>query len=110
MSVGPTNLASGVAATQLAQPRASEDRGATEAADAARRLESNRSAERAEGIGQTREESETHDRDADGRRLWEKAAAKRSGSDESAAAETADRPAASRDPTGQRGQQLDLSG
>jgi hypothetical protein len=77
---------------------------------AERRIQSDRKAEHASGIGETDgEDHETAERDADGRRIWEE----RSGSTENDSPET-DAPAqdhpVSKDATGQRGNLLDLSG
>jgi hypothetical protein len=65
-------------------------------------------AERAAGIGQTDEDQESSERDADGRRLWEAPpdAAKNSKNTDSS-----HRPARqSKDASGQSGTQLDLTG
>jgi hypothetical protein len=74
-----------------------------------RQVEANQKAERAAGIGQTEQDQESAERDADGRRLWEapldsvKAKAEKS-------AEAAAAARQSKDATGQSGTQLDLTG
>ena len=61
--------------------------------------------ERASGIGETQEDQQTSDRDADGRRLWEAAAKKKAAAEAEA---EIDRKA--KDPTGMSGNELDLTG
>jgi hypothetical protein len=74
-----------------------------------RQNEANQKAERAAGIGQTEQDQESSERDADGRRLWEapmddsKALSEKS-------AEIAVSARQSKDATGQSGTQLDLTG
>jgi hypothetical protein len=64
-------------------------------------------AESAAGIGETGEDSEVSDRDADGRRLWEE----QLGNASADGPEPTEHPEAlSKDATGDRGNQLDLSG
>jgi len=124
MSIGPAGFYSIIAATSpqasasavpLAQPQASDvDRTAQEVAEQKRQTELRLKAENAEGVGQTDgEEHESSQRDADGRRLWEKPLAPGDASDEEeATTESGDAiphpPHASRDATGQSGNQLDL--
>lgn len=62
-------------------------------------------AERAGGIGQTEEDEQTDERDADGRRLWERTRHGAQDSDGGSAGE-----AVSKDATGQAGNALDLVG
>jgi hypothetical protein len=75
-----------------------------------RQVEANQKAERAAGIGQTEQDQESAERDADGRRLWEAPLdpAKAKTAEESAEAASAARQ--SKDATGQSGTQLDLTG
>ncbi|MBX3412710.1 MAG: hypothetical protein KF708_08480 [Pirellulales bacterium] len=68
---------------------------------------SERLADAAAGIGETGEDSEASERDADGRRLWEEQAGKKQ-HDEGAADEPTAPP--SKDATGESGRQLDLTG
>ena len=71
-----------------------------------RRVQSEAKAENAAGIGETDgEDHEAADRDADGRRIWERIAQAKQGE---SASEPPDR--ASRDASGQSGNLLDLSG
>jgi hypothetical protein len=70
-----------------------------------RQVDAQQQAERAAGIGQTNEDQESSERDADGRRLWENPPGKDDKNDPS------DAPARqSKDATGQSGTQLDLTG
>jgi hypothetical protein len=75
-----------------------------------RQIEGDQKAERAAGIGQTEQDQESAERDADGRRLWEAPADSNKGKAETQA-EFATAPARqSKDATGQSGTQLDLTG
>ena len=110
MSVGPTGITGSFAGSPLAQGKGADvERTQQETSDQARGAQADRRAEQAGGIGETEQDQEAHDRDADGRRPWEIGG--RRGGD---AGESEDGGAAeqrlSRDPTGQRGTQLDLSG
>jgi len=107
MSVGPMGgiLGSAAGAPQ-AQSRGSEaDRAGQDQGAHERRVDVERSADKASGIGQTDEDQETSERDADGRRLWEVDAEAEPGKSETADAEVR----ASKDPSGQSGRSLDLS-
>jgi hypothetical protein len=77
-----------------------------DAAVHARQAAAARQAENAAGIGRMDQDEATSDRDADGRRLWERPPTGQ-GQDEDDAGQT---PPANKDPTGQAGSQLDLSG
>jgi hypothetical protein len=73
-----------------------------------RHIDSNQKAEQAAGIGQTQQDQESSERDADGRRPWEAMA-------QAVDQEYSDEPSTllvrqSRDATGQSGTQLDLTG
>ncbi|MBM4092069.1 MAG: hypothetical protein FJ276_21965 [Planctomycetes bacterium] len=110
MSVGPMGSIGGAAGSPLAQSQGTDvQRAQQETADQTRQAQLNAKAEQAAGIGQTEEDAEASDRDADGRRPWETASSTGSGGE---AEETADgTPAArSKDPTGQKGNRLDLTG
>lgn len=107
MSVGPLGNAANVAASQLAQSQTDTDRSGKEVGDQSRSVESNSKAESAEGVGETDEQEAAGDRDADGRRLWEH---QEEAASEDEASENAHKPGGSRDPSGARGNRLDLSG
>lgn len=109
MSVGPMGMAGSVAGSHLPQVQGVDrERAAGEASDQVRQTESAERAENASGVGQTEEDQEASDRDADGRRPWEAPAEvppSPQGVDEEA-----DPAPRSKDPTGDRGRHLDLSG
>ncbi len=110
MNISQVSILVTAAATQLAQTRGSEvDRVQQETAVHERAVESTAEAEAAEGIGTTNEEQAASDRDADGRRPWE--IGPREDPDESAnpSGDSASSHQG-KDPTGQAGSQLDLSG
>jgi hypothetical protein len=110
MNISQVSIASTAAATQLAQSRGSEtDRVQQEGAVHERALESTAEAEAAEGIGTTNEEQAASDRDADGRRPWEIGPQDNLDDSPNPAGDSASFHRA-KDPTGQAGSQLDLSG
>jgi hypothetical protein len=99
-----------IAGSPLAQAKGSDiDKNKTDTGNQQRQVEANLKAEAAAGIGTTQEDAETSDRDADGRRLWElDHAGQKSTADESS--EDPSAPPQAKDPSGQCGQSLDLSG
>ena len=106
MSVGPTGMAGGVAGSPLAQSHGSEvNRAQQETADHARQTQAAEKAENAAGVGQTEQDEQASDRDADGRRLWEEIPGSAEKQEESASSQHV-----SRDPTGQLGGTVDLDG
>ena len=108
MSIGSLGIVGSLAGTTLTQKAAEVDKTQRDAADAARQTDAAARAESAQGIGQTEEESEASDRDADGRRLWERQQKKKL-ADEEAAASTPEETHA-KDPEGISGGILDLTG
>jgi len=108
MSVGPTTFAASLAATSLNQARGSEaERVQHDTAAKERQVEGDRKAEDASGIGTAEGDEAAGDRDADGRRLWEKPPAGKGASDDETSDDLAVRV---KDPTGQSGSLLDLTG
>ena len=108
MSVGPTGFIGSVAGTSLSQTKGTEmERTQQDASAQARQIKVDQTAENAAGIGETEQDEQTSERDADGRRLWENPLPA-----EDASQSSADQlqPPTSRDATGERGTQLDLSG
>lgn len=111
MNVGHLSFVASIAATSLAQSRASDiERTQQDTTAHELKVESAAEAEAAEGIGETHEEQAAGDRDADGRRPWEFG-------DEPRAAKIAEEEELtsqdgphSKDPTGQTGLQIDLCG
>jgi hypothetical protein len=113
MSTGAVGTIGSVATGQLQQARAAEgDRATQEVANQARQSDSNRRAADAAGIGQTEREGEASERDADGRRLWERQGKPKPQSNSPEVPAEADAPSApqSKDPSGEAGTQIDLSG
>ena len=106
MSVGPLGFAGAAAGANSAQRQADVDRAQHDSANDVRKTKSVQAAEAAAGSAPTDGEGhESHERDADGRRLWEEMG-EPPPKDEAPAAE----PPRSKDPTGDRGGNLDLSG
>jgi hypothetical protein len=102
-------IAGSAAGTSLSQTSGSEaERARKDALTQNRQTDAASKAELASGIGQTEQDQETSERDADGRRLWE--------SPQEAAARAAEgeeiegTARQSKDATGQSGTQLDLTG
>ena len=112
MSVGPMGFYGSIAAAPVPQSKASDaDRTAQETARQTGQSANDTKAENAAGIGETDgQEHGPAERDADGRRIWEKSAGKKRPS--SPAVEPSPPPVAvqSKDATGASGTQLDLTG
>jgi len=111
MSVGPLGgIAGSVAGSPLSQTQGSEvERARQDTGAQQRRVDSQQKAESASGIGETDGENhETEDRDADGRRPWEFPPAGEQIED-GADASSRDIPRP-KDPSGNSGNLLDLSG
>lgn len=68
---GILGSAAGAPLSQTSGPTA--ERAQRESAAVTRQVEADSKAEQAAGIGQTEEDAQADERDADGRRLWEKA-------------------------------------
>ena len=111
MSVGPMGMAGSAAGSHLAQKHGSDvNRVQHETSDQGRELRAAEKAENAAGVGQTEQDEEASDRDADGRRLWERTEG--SSQDEGIQAHVAASDSAPRgkDASGERGRHVDLSG
>lgn len=77
MSLGPlggamTGVTGSAAGSALSQKAGSAERASKDAAAQERGVEADLKTELASGIGQTEQDGEASDRDADGRRLWER--------------------------------------
>ncbi|MEM8945169.1 MAG: hypothetical protein AAGD11_08300 [Planctomycetota bacterium] len=110
MSVGPMGgIVGSAAGAPLSQTAGSEsERAKRESSATERQIANDTKAEKAAGIGQTEGDEGPSERDADGRRLWEgDAPAKKTTEPSSAEGEP---PRKSKDPTGQSGSSLDLTG
>jgi hypothetical protein len=113
MSMGPLGGVVGSAAgTSLSQTAGSEtERTQRETAAQHREIAGNERTEKSSGIGQTEQDQESSERDADGRRLWEgPAKAGKGGKDQPNGEDAAGQSRQSKDPTGQSGTKLDLTG
>ncbi len=106
MSIGSLGAIGSLAAAPTTQRTSDVEKTQTAAAEKTRAGDAAQIAERAAGIGETQEESQAGERDADGRRLWEMSQPKpaEKPADDSAALSQA------KDPTGAAGGQLDLTG
>jgi len=110
MSIASLGIVGGLASTTAPQRAAETERAERQSVDQARTAETAERAENAAGIGHTEEDSQTSDRDADGRRLWERPASPKK-PDAAAGPSPADSAShLSKDPTGSCGNQLDLLG
>jgi hypothetical protein len=108
MTIIPTGILGAAAGAGLAQRAGNEvDRAKQEAVAQQRQAELAQKAENAAGIGQTNEDQEAQERDADGRRPWEIDGQKPAEKDSDPSQDASHRP---RDPSGQRGGTLDLTG
>ena len=110
MSVGPMNGVLGSAAgAPLSQTAGSEkERAAKDSSATQRQVTNDLKAEQAAGIGQTEGDEGPSERDADGRKLWENGP--ESNSSKEAPTEETEPPKQAKDPTGESGSALDLTG
>lgn len=111
MSVGPMGGIIGSAAgAPMSQTAGNETEKAQKESKAVeRQVDTDSKADKAAGIGETEQDQQASERDADGRRLWEPTS--ESGKEE-ANEETNEQPSTKpvKDPTGNRGNSLDLTG
>ena len=105
MSVGSLGLIGSLATTPLPQKAAETDKTQRETTDQAREAQAAQAAEAASGIGETEEDSQAAERDADGRRLWEATGKKKSAEDETEPDKASH---LAKDPTGEAGGCVDL--
>ncbi|HEV3418655.1 MAG TPA: hypothetical protein VG056_17680 [Pirellulales bacterium] len=112
MSVGPMGFFGSIAATPLSQSQGSDaDRVAQESSAQTGQAANATKAKNAAGIGATDgEEHAAAERDADGRRIWEKSPGKKKPAAAGAETLPAEPPPLSKDATGASGNQLDLTG
>ena len=110
MNVGPMNgVVTSAAGAPLSQTSGSEkERAQKDASVRQRQVDSEQKSEMAAGIGQTEEDQGASDRDADGRSLWKSSAeGQQEQADERHAGNSARK---AKDPTGNSGGALDLTG
>jgi type II secretory pathway pseudopilin PulG len=108
MSIASLGIVGGLAGAALPQRATDADRVQRETVEQTRATEASEQAENAAGIGQTEEDSQTSERDADGRRLWEEPQRTKKNPPAPAAAEP--QVPLAKDPSGDCGGQLDLVG
>jgi hypothetical protein len=109
MSIGPLGMIGAAAGSPLAQQKGSDsERVAQDQSTQSREASSAKQAAQAEGIGETEQDHQTSDRDADGRRVWE--LAQQNAASQDSAEDEQSQQARSRDATGERGNQFDLTG
>jgi len=110
MTMAPLGgLIGSAAGAPLSQTAGSEaERAQKESLAQHRQITAQQQAELAAGIGQTQQDQESSERDADGRRLWEAPAKPSKETSDDGPNETP--PRQSKDATGQSGTQLDLTG
>ena len=106
-SMGPLGGILGSAAgSPLSQTKGAATERANQDSSAAERIaDADKKSEKASGIGQTEQDGETSDRDADGRRLWERTTKKKKQEESEESTEPT-----KRRPKGDTGGQLDLLG
>ncbi len=111
MNVGAMSGVVGSAAgAPLSQTAGSEaERAKKGSSDSQRQVENDTKAEKAAGIGQTESDEGPSERDADGRKLWEGDVLTGKETEEEQTANT-EPPRQVKDPTGQSGSSLDLTG
>lgn len=113
MSVGPmgASIASSIAATNLAQRNSSDVSGAQQATSShARVVDSTEKAEKAAGVGDPDESEKASDRDADGRRAWERPGHESDETETELEGDATYDATLQKDPTGVTGREIDLSG
>jgi len=110
MSIGPmgASIASSLAASNQAQRNADVTDSQQATSHQSRSIDAVAEAEKAAGIGDPDESQKASDRDADGRRLWERQESAKSDDDETAEDSTYHRD--TEDPTGIKGREIDLDG
>jgi hypothetical protein len=106
MSIGSLGIVGSLVGTSLAQKSAEVEKIQRDASDASRQTDASARAESAEGIGQTSEDSRAEERDADGRRLWERNPPKPIEADDASTLATP----SPKDPDGISGGIIDLTG
>ncbi len=109
MSIASLGIIGGLATTAAPQRAQETERAERQSVEQDRAVETTERAENAAGIGQTEEDSQSSDRDADGRRLWEKPTRPKK-ADATPAPVTDSSASLSKDPSGACGNQLDLLG
>ncbi len=113
MSVGPmgASIASSLAATNATQRTSADVTGNQQAtANQARVADSVEKAEKAAGVGDTEESEKASDRDADGRRAWERPEHQEDSVDQELQQDATYDATLPKETTGGKGREIDLSG
>jgi hypothetical protein len=111
MSIGMGGVVGSAAGAPLSQTAGSEtERAQKDSLAQHRQVDANQRADTAAGIGQTHEDQESSERDADGRRLWEAPGKQKDLKDQAASEDSTAQARQSKDPSGQSGTNLDLTG
>jgi hypothetical protein len=109
MSIGSSfGIIASLATSGYAQRTADVERLERDTSDQSRVADSNAKAEKAAGIGEPEEEAPIEDRDADGRQPWELSDHREGASAVATPPET--EPVTAKDPHGESGNLLDVSG
>ena len=110
MNIGPMGMIGSAAGTHLSQTKGSDtERAQQDTETQQRQVDSDKKAEKAAGLSEADQQDETSDRDADGRRLWERQD-QPANENEREHSEDGPPPPQSKDASGDRGNNLDLSG
>ena len=110
MSIGPMGMIGSAAGSQLAQTSGSDvEKRADDAAKQSADTKASRKTEQA-AVGEAEQDQGTGDRDADGRKIWEKQQKSTEENTEAPAEQSNQENLQSKDASGLRGNQLDLSG
>ncbi|MFT5527054.1 MAG: hypothetical protein ACI9HK_005036 [Pirellulaceae bacterium] len=111
MSTGPMGMIGSAAGTHLSQTKGSDTQRAQQDTETQQRqVDSDKKAENAAGLAEADQQSETSERDADGRKLWESQTQPNAKNEQEDSADSPPPPPQSKDPAGVRGNNLDLSG
>ena len=104
-SIPTSGIVSSAAGAPLSQSKGSEiEKAQKDASSTQRQVEGDKKAADSAGIGQTEQDEGTSERDADGRRFWERNEHNKEHSGEDS------QPRQAKDPEGQSGTSLDLTG
>jgi hypothetical protein len=110
MSIGSLGIVGGLAGSPLSQRTGETERAGRESTEQSRESQAAEKAEQAAGIGQTEEDSQASERDADGRRPWEHPTRPKAAVAASEQPEPEASPGLAKDPSGERGGELDVVG
>ena len=115
MSIGPTGIVGSAAGSPLSQAKGTDtEKAQQDTANQANKIRNEKSAEMASGVGETEQDEQAQDGEPDGRRLWEKTGDGQQEDDtegqSDSQAEPVEETPQSKDASGQRGNNIDLTG